>query len=185
MTAPIRVTVWNEFWHENPIHWDHVQRSWMSHGYSEESAIEETEGVRARFILTASTRAIAAPLRQQGFAVQTAILDDPEQWTDRRRPGPDGCNDLVGTCRPRQWSTMPSPSASIKRIVDEGMGFIALHWGAGSKVFKKLMGTSCSLTPLVGGTPEKLWVIEPGASHRPRFGDVLRGAADRNLRRAL
>ena len=25
MTAPNRVTVWNEFWHENPEHWDYVQ----------------------------------------------------------------------------------------------------------------------------------------------------------------
>ena len=46
MSAPIRVTVWNEFYHENPDHWEYVKRAWMGSGYSEESAIEETEGVR-------------------------------------------------------------------------------------------------------------------------------------------
>ena len=159
MTAPIRVTVWNEFWHENPLHWDYVQRSWMSHGYSEESAIEETEGVR-KIYPDGIHEAIAAPLRQQGFTVRTAILDDPEH----------GLTDAVldQTDVMIWWGHVVHDNFDdaiaervYQRIVDGGMGFIALHWGAGSKVFKKLMGTSCSLTPLVGGTPEKLWVIEP------------------------
>ena len=77
MTAPIRVTVWNEFWHENPIHWDYVQKSWMSHGYSQESAIEETEGVREIYP-DGIHEAIASPLREQGFSVRTATLDEPE-----------------------------------------------------------------------------------------------------------
>ena len=159
MTAPIRVTVWNEFWHENPLHWDYVRRSWMSHGYSEESAIEETEGVREIYP-EGIHAAIAAPLRQQGFSVRTAILDEPEHGLSQ--------SVLEGTDVLIWWGHVAHDRFDdtiaervYRRIVDEGMGFIALHWGAGSKVFRKLMGTSCSVTPRLDGKPEKLWVIEP------------------------
>lgn len=159
MTAPIRVTVWNEFWHENPIHWDYVRRSWMSHGYSQESAIEETEGVWAIYP-DGIHEAIAAPLRERGFSVYIATLDEPEHGLSASVL--DDTDVLIW------WGHMVHDKVDdaiaervYRRIVDGGIGFIALHWGAGSKVFKKLMGTTCSVTPLVGGTPEKLWVIEP------------------------
>ncbi|MEO6568768.1 MAG: ThuA domain-containing protein, partial [Opitutaceae bacterium] len=44
----------------------------------------------------------------------------------------------------------------------EGMGFIALHSAHYSKVFKRLMGTSCSLTWREAGERERLWVCNPG-----------------------
>ena len=159
MTAPIRVTVWNEFWHENPEHWDSVQRSWMSHGYSKASAIEETEGVR-KIYPDGIHAAIAAPLREQGFSVHTATLDEPEHGLTHKVQ--EQTDVLIW------WGHMVHDKVEdavaervYQRIVDGGMGFIALHWGAGSKVFRKLMGTSCSVTPLVNGAPERLWVIEP------------------------
>ena len=159
MSTPIRVTVWNEFWHENPQHWDYVKPAWMSHGYSEESAIEETEGVREIYP-DGIHAAIAAPLSQQGFSVRTATLDEPEHGLSQTVL--DQTDVLIW------WGHMVHEKVDdaiaervYQRIVDGGMGFIALHWGAGSKVFRKLMGTSCSLTPIVSGTPERLWVIEP------------------------
>jgi trehalose utilization protein len=48
----------------------------------------------------------------------------------------------------------------IKRIW-EGMGFIALHSSHYSKIFKRLMGTSCSLTWREAGEKERLWVCNP------------------------
>ena len=55
------------------------------------------------------------------------------------------CLDLVGShIVHERWSRMQIAERVYRRIVDDGMGFIALHWGAGSKVFKKLMGTTCS-----------------------------------------
>ena len=159
MSAPIRVTVWNEFWHENPEHWDYVQRSWMSHGYSEESAIEETEGVR-KIYPDGIHAAIAAPLSQQGFSVQTATLDEPEHGLSQTVL--DQTDVLIWWGHAAHEMVEDAIAERVyQRIVDEGMGFIALHWGAGSKVFKKLMGTSCSLTPIVSAAPERLWVIEP------------------------
>lgn len=159
MSESIRVTVWNEFWHENPVHWDNVQRSWMSHGYSQESAIEETEGVREIYP-DGIHEAIAAPLREQGFRLRTATLDEPEHGLSASVL--DDTDVLIWWGHIAQDKVEDAVAERVyRRIVDEGMGLIALHWGAGSKVFRKLMGTSCSVTPIVGGAPERLWVIEP------------------------
>lgn len=49
----------------------------------------------------------------------------------------------------------------VKRIW-QGMGFIALHSSHYSKIFKRLMGTSCSLTWREAGERERLWVCNPG-----------------------
>ena len=42
-----------------------------------------------------------------------------------------------------------------------GMGLIVLHSGHLSKIFTKLMGTSCLLKWREAGEKERLWVIEP------------------------
>jgi trehalose utilization protein len=44
----------------------------------------------------------------------------------------------------------------------QGMGFVALHSSHYSKIFKGLMGTSCSLTWREAGERERLWVCNPG-----------------------
>jgi trehalose utilization protein len=52
-----------------------------------------------------------------------------------------------------------------KRVVArvwEGMGLVVLHSGHYSKIFKRLMGTSCSLTWREAGEKERLWVCNPG-----------------------
>src|SRR4030081_2967429 len=54
--------------------------------------------------------------------------------------------------------------AAVERVLQrvwEGMGFIALHSSHYSKVFKRLMGTSCSLTWREAGEKERLWVCNP------------------------
>jgi trehalose utilization protein len=50
----------------------------------------------------------------------------------------------------------------VQRRVWEGMGLIVLHSGHYSKIFKRLMGTSCSLTWREAGEKERLWVCNPG-----------------------
>ncbi|MCJ8331321.1 MAG: ThuA domain-containing protein [Lentisphaeria bacterium] len=51
--------------------------------------------------------------------------------------------------------------ARVHKRVLEGMGLIVLHSGHYSKIFKKLMGTSCSLTWREAGEKERLWVCNP------------------------
>jgi len=47
-----------------------------------------------------------------------------------------------------------------KRVLD-GMGLIVLHSGHHSKVFRKLMGTSCDLKWREIGERERIWVVDP------------------------
>ena len=50
----------------------------------------------------------------------------------------------------------------VQKRVLEGMGLIVLHSGHFSKIFKKLMGTNCSLCWREAGERERLWVCNPG-----------------------
>ena len=50
----------------------------------------------------------------------------------------------------------------VQRRVLEGMGLIVLHSGHYSKIFKRLMGTTCSLQWREAGERERLWVVNPG-----------------------
>ena len=49
----------------------------------------------------------------------------------------------------------------VQQRVWEGMGLIALHSAHFSKIFKRLLGTPCSLTWREAGEKERLWVINP------------------------
>jgi len=50
----------------------------------------------------------------------------------------------------------------VQKRVLEGMGLIVLHSGHYSKIFKRLLGTSCSLTWREAGEKERLWICNPG-----------------------
>ena len=47
----------------------------------------------------------------------------------------------------------------VQQRVWEGMGLVALHSAHFSKIFKRLMGTPCSLTWREAGERERVWVI--------------------------
>ncbi|MFK0691670.1 ThuA domain-containing protein [Mesorhizobium sp. IMUNJ 23033] len=49
----------------------------------------------------------------------------------------------------------------VARRVFEGMGLIILHSGHFSKIFKRLMGTPCTLKWREAGERERLWVTSP------------------------
>jgi trehalose utilization protein len=50
----------------------------------------------------------------------------------------------------------------VQKRVLEGMGLIVLHSGHYSKIFRRLLGTTCSLTWREAGERERLWVCNPG-----------------------
>src|SRR5450432_2103389 len=52
--------------------------------------------------------------------------------------------------------------ARVQARVLEGMGLIVLHSGHYSKIFRKLMGTTCSLTWREADERERVWVCNPG-----------------------
>jgi len=49
----------------------------------------------------------------------------------------------------------------VQQRVWEGMGLIALHSAHFSKIFKRLMGTPCSLTWREAGEKERVWSVNP------------------------
>ena len=135
MSNPIRVTVWNEGRHEK------------TH--------EEIRKVYPNGMHTV----IAEALKGAGFTVRTATLDEPEH----------GLSDevLAQTDVLTWWGHMAHGEVKDEIVnkvaarVLAGMGLIVLHSGHYSKIFKKLMGTPCSLKWREIGERERMWIVNP------------------------
>jgi trehalose utilization protein len=103
--------------------------------------------------------AIADGLREAGFDVATATLDEPDH----------GLSDAVlATTDVLTWWGHQAHSEvddtvveRVHRRVLDGMGLIVLHSGHSSKIFRRLMGTSCDLKWREAGERERVWVIDP------------------------
>ncbi|MBA2938954.1 ThuA domain-containing protein [Paenibacillus sp. CGMCC 1.16610] len=59
-----------------------------------------------------------------------------------------------------------------KRVL-AGMGLIVLHSGHFSKIFKKLMGTTCNLKWREADEKERLWVVAPGHPIAEGIGEYI------------
>ncbi len=137
MSQAVRVTVWNEFRHEKSD--AHIRAVYP-------------EGIH---------RAIAEYLEEQpGLSVQTATLDEPEHGLT---------DDVLAQTDVLIWWGHQAHAAVEDEIVErvharvlDGMGLICLHSSHFSKIFKKLMGTTCNLKWRELGENERLWVVEPG-----------------------
>jgi trehalose utilization protein len=136
VSKPLRVTVWNEFRHERR---------------STEVAAVYPSGIHG---------AIASYLRSEGMEVRTATLDEPEHGLTAEV--------LSGTDVLTWWGHMAHSEVRdevVERVyscVLDGMGLVALHSAHFSKIFRKLMGTSCDLKWREAGEKERIWVLEPG-----------------------
>jgi trehalose utilization protein len=103
--------------------------------------------------------AIGDGLREAGFAVTTATLDEPDH----------GLTDdvLAATDVLTWWGHAAHPEVDdrvvdrVHRRVLDGMGLIVLHSGHHAKIFRRLMGTSCDLKWREAGERERIWVVEP------------------------
>ena len=105
--------------------------------------------------------AIAAGLKEHGFAnVRTATLDEPEHGLTEAV--------LAETDVLTWWGHMAHDEVSdavVQRVhnrVLDGMGLVVLHSGHYSRIFKRLMGTTCELKWREAGEHERIWVVEPG-----------------------
>lgn len=132
----VHVTVWNEFRHER-----------------EDPAVREhyPDGMHAT---------IAAFLEDAGFDVGTATLDEPEHGL-----GPDVLDEtdvLTWWGHDAHDEVSDEVVERVHQRVLDGMGLLVLHSGHYAKLFKRLMGTSCSLKWRESGERERLWVLEPG-----------------------
>jgi len=135
--VPIHVTVWNENRHE--------QRS---------EKVRDTypEGIHG---------CIAAALRSDSdLEIRTATQDQPEHGLSE--------DVLQHTDVLTWWGHLAHDEVEdrvVERVVRrvwEGMGLIVLHSAHYSKVFRQLLGTSCSLTWREAGELERVWNCAPG-----------------------
>lgn len=128
-----QVTVWNEFRHEK----------------EEEVAKVYPEGIHEQL----------ASFIGEEFTVRTATLDEPEHGLTKEV--------LSETDVLLWWGHMAHGEVSdeivdrVHQRVLEGMGLIVLHSGHFSKIFKKLMGTSCDLKWREDGQHCRIWNVNP------------------------
>jgi trehalose utilization protein len=132
----IRVTVWNEFRHEK-------QDAHIASVYP-----EGIHGQIAKF-LNAQPEIVAG----------TATLDEPEHGLTQEVL--DNTDVLIW------WGHMAHREVKdeiVDRVQDRilnGMGLIVLHSGHFSKIFRRMMGTNCSLKWREIGEHARVWVVNP------------------------
>jgi len=102
---------------------------------------------------------IADYLIAHGLSVRVATFDEPEHGLSEAI--------LNETDVLIWWGYTVHEEVSddvVQRVHDrvlQGMGFIALHSSHYAKIFRRLMGTSCSLNWRDIGEKERLWVVAP------------------------
>jgi trehalose utilization protein len=137
-TEPIRVVVWGENRHEkvNPV---------VAGIYPDGMHSTIADGIRG--------------LLGGDADVITRVLDDPEHGMTEEL--------LARTDVLLWWGHTAHEEVSdevvdrIQRHVLEGMGIIVLHSGHHSKIFRRLMGTTCSLRWRNDGDSELVWTVAP------------------------
>lgn len=144
--ARTRVTIWNEYRHER-----------------DDPRVAEIypSGIHG---------ALAEALQSDGIEVRTATLDDPDH----------GLSDAVlnATDVLVWWAHIAHdevPDELVERVherVLDGMGLIALHSAHFSKIFKRLMGTTCDLK-WRHSDRERLWVVSPGHPIAEGIGEYI------------
>ncbi len=136
---PVNVTVWSENYHEPR---------------EEDVRLRYPDGIHG---------AIAAGLTERlgsRVRVRTAILEDPEHGLSEK--------ELNETDVLTWWGHMAHEEVSdevverVRRHVLGGMGLLVLHSGHFSKVFRSLMGTSCTVNWRDAGERELVWTTAPG-----------------------
>jgi trehalose utilization protein len=147
MNKMTKVTVWNENRHEkkNPV---------VSEIYP--------KGIHG---------AIADFLQEDNNEVKTATLDEPQHGlTDEVLENTDV---LVWWGHLAHDEVEDSIVEKVAQRVLDGMGLIVLHSGHFSKIFKKLMGTSCDLKWREADEKERLWVVDPSHPIAEGIGEYI------------
>jgi trehalose utilization protein len=138
-SSPLRVTIWNEFIHE-----------------------QTHEAVRAIYPDGIHATLAAGLSRQLGeaVAIRTATLKEPNHGI---------ADDVLDQTDVLLWwghqahdQVSDDRVDAVQRRVLEGMGLIALHSAHASKVFRRLMGTGCMLRWREAAEKERLWITAPG-----------------------
>jgi trehalose utilization protein len=144
----IRVTVWGENVHERKSE------------------------VVAKIYPRGMHECIAESLRPDSdLEVRTATLDMPEHGLT---------NEVLETTDVLTWwghaahgEVKDEIVSRVHQRVLEGMGLLVLHSGHYSKIFRRLMGTTCSLKWREAGERERVWVCDPSHPIADGVGECI------------
>ena len=136
MAENIRVTVWNEYRHEKS-----------------DKAVADVypQGIHGQ---------IAAFLGANAdIETRTATLDEPEHGlTDEVLAETDV---LIWWGHMAHGEVQDEIVDRVQKAILNGMGLIVLHSGHMSKIFRRMMGTNCTLRWREIGERERMWVTNP------------------------
>lgn len=131
----VNVTIWNEFRHE-----------------------KKDEAVR-KIYPDGMHKAIGKGIAAGDLNIRYATLDEPGHGLG---------GDILDTTDVLVWwshiangEVDDETVGRIQQRVLEGMGLIALHSGKNSKIFRRMLGTSCTLLWREADERERIWVVEP------------------------
>lgn len=146
--SDIKVTVWNEYRHERK---------------DKEIASIYPEGIHG---------AIASALRKRGgFEVATATLDEPDHGlTPERLAATDV---LIWWGHQAHSEVRDEIVDRVQQQVLSGMGIVVLHSAHMSKIFRRLLGTNCTLVWREAAEKERLWNVAPGHEITEGIGDFI------------
>lgn len=132
----IRVTVWNENYHEQKKPDVREQYPYGIHNAIGDALKQEQ-----------NTKVVTATQDQPEFGLPDDLLENTDV--------------LIWWAHALHQEIPDELAQKIQKQVNKGMGFIALHSAHFSKPFKYLMGTSCSLRWREGDR-ERVWCVSPG-----------------------
>ncbi len=105
--------------------------------------------------------AIAGQLRQApGVLVETATFGDPGHGLAAERLA--ATDVLVWWGHKKHAEVAPEAVERVLENVWQGMGLVVLHSAHFSQIFRRLMGSPCTLAWRVAGEAERIWVASPG-----------------------
>ncbi|WHY74045.1 ThuA domain-containing protein [Fictibacillus enclensis] len=143
----MKVTIWNENRHEkkNP-------------------AVREVypDGIHG---------AIQQFLENEGIQTGTATLDEEEHGLSQEVL--DNTDVLIWWGHIAHDEVSDEVVERVRQRVLNGMGLVVLHSGHFSKIFKKLMGTSCDLKWREADEKERLWVVDPSHPIAANIGQYI------------
>ena len=137
-----------------------------------ENVHEQTNEVVARIYPTGMHQCIADGLNESEALSATAVtLQDPEQGLSEETL--ENTDVLLWWGHAAHGDVLEETVDRVQKRVLQGMGLIVLHSGHYSKIFKRLMGTTCSLKWREAGERERLWVVNPGHPIVQGLGDYI------------
>ncbi|CAI6087454.1 ThuA domain-containing protein [Cohnella sp. JJ-181] len=146
MQDNLRVLIWNEFRHEKN---------------NEKVKAVYPDGIH---------RAIGEGIGED-LSIGYATLDEEEHGLTEQRL--EDTDVLVWWGHKAHREVSDEIVERVHKRVLAGMGLIVLHSGHFSKIFKKLMGTTCNLKWREADEKERLWVVSPGHPIAEGIGEYI------------